>query len=74
MRLRRFMVEQQILVAENEELAKTRRLTRLDQNIYVSVARCLLRKLAGCSGVFGSARDEGRSFLFALEGRSIWNG
>jgi hypothetical protein len=56
------------LVAKNEELAKTRRVTRHDDNIYVSVVKCLLRKLASRSGVFRSTQDEGRSF-FACTGR-----
>jgi len=51
------------LVAKNEELAKTQRVTRHDHNIYVSVVRCLLRKLASRSGVFRSTQDEGRSFF-----------
>lgn len=53
------------LVVRGEELAKTRRVTRHD---YVSVVKSLLRKLASCSGVFRSTRDEGRSF-FACTGR-----
>lgn len=38
------------LVAKNEELAKARRVTRHDRNVYVSAVKCLLRKLASRSG------------------------
>lgn len=67
MRLRSFVEEfcdgAANLVAKNEELAKTRRVTRHDHNIYVSLVKCLLRKLASRSGVFRSTRDEGRNFF-----------
>jgi hypothetical protein len=56
------------LVAGNEDLAKVRRVYTPRPWYLCLCGKFFLRKLASCSGVFRSARDEGRSF-FACTGR-----